>query len=107
MEDSEKLTMLRTLISGDEVVPDEDTLTTYLKIAAKEIMSWRYSYGTAPEELPEEFDMTQIYAVLAGLTTSGAEGETSHSENGINRVFRHVDMLAYIRANVRPLCKVV
>ena len=104
---NEKIVMLTSLLSNDPVVPSQEVLTVYLQIAEQEILAWRYSYGTAPDSLPAEFEMTQIYAVLAGLTNAGAEGETNHSENGITRTFRHDSMLAYIHANVRPVCKVV
>lgn len=109
MTDVDKASMLATLLKNDVEKPDSETLHVYLDIAKHEILNWRYSLGSSaiPEELPAEYEMTQIYAVLAGLTTSGAEGETAHSENGISRTFKHADMLAYIRANVRPLCKVV
>lgn len=104
----DKVAMLTSLLAQDPVVPSTETLTVYLELAGKEILSWRYSYGgTIPDEVPAEFEVTQIYAVLAGLTNSGAEGETQHSENGIVRTFKRDSMLAYIRANVRPICKVV
>ncbi len=104
---NEKLAMLTSLLSNDPVIPSNEQLTVYLQLAEQEILAWRYSYGTAPAELPSEFEVTQIYAVLAGLSYSGAEGETNHSENGITRTFRHDSMLTYIHANVRPICKVV
>ena len=108
MTDADKLAMLETLLKGDQEKPDEETLMIYLEMAKHEILGWRYSFSAAtPDELPAEYDMTQVYAVLAGLTTSGAENETSHTENGIARVFKHSDMIAYIRAHVRPICKVV
>ena len=107
MTTAEKVTMLASLLSNDPVVPTNEMLTVYLQIAEKEILAWRYSYGDAPAEVPAEFEMVQVYAVLAGLTTSGAEGEVAHSENGISRTFRHDSMIAYIHANVRPICKVV
>jgi hypothetical protein len=104
---NEKLVLLSSLLANDPVVPSQELLTAYLKMAEQEILSWRYSYGTAPTEVPAEFEITQIYAVLAGLSNAGAEGETNHSENGISRTFRYDSMLAYIHANVRPICKVV
>ena len=105
---NEKLTLLLSLMENDPVKPSQDVLTAYLAMAKQEILAWRYSYGeTMPDEVPAEYEITQIYAVLAGFTTSGVEGETSHTENGITRAFRYDSMLAYIHANVRPICKVV
>ena len=107
MSNDEKLEMLMTLlgVSGSEL---EDTLNAYLAAAGKEILAWRYSYSTqSVDEVPAEYEMTQIYAVIAGYSQSGAEGQMTHSENGIARTFKYPDMLRYIRANVIPLCGVV
>lgn len=51
--------------------------------------------------------MTQINAVIAGYSISGAEGEVTHSENGISRTFKYEDMVNYIRSHVIPIAKVI
>lgn len=102
MTASEKLEMVRSLLdiaSNDS--SNDERIEVYLSAAAKEIISWRYSYsGNAPKEVPEEYEMTQIMAVVAGYSQSGAEGQATHSENGISRTFNYPDMLHYIRRNV-------
>lgn len=107
MTTAEKLAMVKAMlgISGDT----EDTLiTTYLTSAEREIITWRYSYGQSlPDSVPVEYEMTQVHAVVAGYSQRGAENQTSHSENGINRSFSYADMVAYIRSNVIPLCKIM
>lgn len=102
MTANEKLEMVRSLLGFDDKdIADDDRLSVYLSAAAKEIISWRYSYaGNAPKEVPEEYEMTQIMAVVAGYSQSGAEGQATHSENGISRTFNYPDMLHYIRRNV-------
>lgn len=104
MTETEKLAMLKTLLGVDiSDKSEKDRLDTLLKLAQKEIMSWRYSNKSdMPDKLPEEYETTQIYAVVAGFSMLGAENQTSHSENGISRVFRHADMVHYIRSNVIP-----
>ena len=53
---------------------------TYLIAAGKEILAWRYSYSRdAVEDVPAEYEMTQIHAVIAGYSLSGAENQTYHS----------------------------
>lgn len=108
MTDAEKLTTLQSLLANDVAAPDSTALSAYLTIAGLEIINWRYSQSSETvSAVPTEYEMTQIYAVLAGLSTSGAEGEVSHSENGTSRTFKYADMIDYIRAHVRPICKVV
>lgn len=106
MSNDEKLTMVKALMGISDSKSDE-VLEAYLSAAGKEILAWRYSYSAQPDDVPEEYEMAQIHAVIAGYSQSGAEGQMSHSENGIARTFKYPDMLRYIRANVIPLCGVV
>lgn len=102
MTAQEKLEMVRGLMGFESDDASEDSrINVYLSAAAKELISWRYSYsGKAPTDVPEEYEMTQIMAVVAGYSQSGAEGQATHSENGITRTFNYPDMLHYIRRNV-------
>lgn len=105
MTRDEKLEMLTLLLDADDAAAEK--LDAYLQIAGKEILAWRYSYAARmPDEVPEEYEMTQIQAVMAGFNMSGAENQTQHSENGITRSFRYADMLAYIRSHVIPFAGV-
>ena len=109
MTEEAKHSMVKTLLDIDATDTSEDGLiTVYLTASKKEIIAWRYSYGaTKVTEVPEEYEMTQIFAVVAGYSIGGAEGQTTHTENGINRTFKYADMVSYIHAHVIPLCKVV
>lgn len=107
MTDNEKLNMVKTILRIED--NSEDTLiSTYLTAAEQEILHWRYSNAsTMPTEVPARFEMTQVFAVTAGYSISGAEGEVTHSENGISRTFKYEDMLAYIRSHVIAIASVV
>ena len=110
MNKMEKLEMLRALLNDGSALPPDDTLMAYLILSGKEILQWRYHLvGGVPEAVtavPEKYEVTQIYAVIAGYTHAGAEGQTTHSENGIGRTFKYADMLDYIRQNVRAIVRV-
>lgn len=108
MSDIEKLAMVKTMLeipSGSAVT--DGLISAYLTMAEKEIIAWRYSY-TAQEVyiVPPEYEMTQVMAVVAGYSQGGAENQTQHGENGIQRTFKYADMVSYIRAHVIPICKV-
>lgn len=105
----EKLSMVKALLDIPTEDESEDTLIrVYLTAAEKEILGWRYSYGsTEVTEIPAEYEMTQVFGVVAGYSQGGTEGQVQHTENGINRTFKYADMVAYIRAHVIPVCKVV
>lgn len=100
----EKLAMVKQML-GVSGYPEDTRIAFYLTAAEKEIISWRYSLSSQKvTAVPEEYEMTQVFAVVAGYSQSGAEMQTQHSENGVSRVFCYADMIHYIRANVIPYC---
>ena len=109
MTNAEKLALIKAQlhISDDSL---DTELNAYLTMAEHEILAWYYTNkGGVPgnvTSVPFKYEITQIQAVIAGFTHSGAEGEKIHNENGINRTFVYEGMVAYIRANVYPLAGV-
>lgn len=107
---ADKLANLKVLLSDGGALPSDEKLGVYLTLAGREILQWMYSLvGGVPEdvtEVPPKYTVTQIYAVLAGYTHAGAEGERQHNENGVNRVFNSTDMLDYIHQNVTAIARV-
>ena len=107
MNDTEKVARVK-LYLGITNTEQDALITAYVEDAGKEILQYRYSYASAiPQTVPAEYEMTQVQAVVAGYGIRGAEGQTSHNENGINRVFKYDDMIAYIRSHVIPIARIV
>ena len=110
MTDAEKLTVIKTLLSDGGDMPSDEKLNTYIQVAGQEILAWKYHLiGGVPDdvtEVPAAEDITHIYAVVAGYTHAGSEGEKQHNENSVNRVFIYADMVDYIRNNVLPYVRV-
>ena len=110
MTDAQKLETLSTLLDDGGAVPSEDKLEVYLALAKNEILQWMYHLvGGVPEsvaDIPDKYEVTQIYAVVAGYTHAGAEGQNQHIENGVQRAFVYSDMLDYIRNNVMAIARV-
>ena len=111
MTDSQKLTTLGVLLDdGSGYMPSEETLKTYLALSGSEILSWMYHLvGGVPAdvtEVPAKYESVQIYAVIAGWTHAGAEGQSVSIENGVHRHFEYTDMLDYIHNNVLPYVRV-
>ena len=110
MTDAEKLAAIKQLLSDGGSLPSDDKLNVYITLAKNEILNWMYSQvGGVPTtvlNVPTKYETTQIYAVVAGYTHAGSEGEMQHNENGINRTFSSADMLDYIRRNVLPIVRV-
>ena len=111
MTDAQKLEVVKTLLDdGTGNMPDDSKLTTYLALAESEILAWKYHLvGGVPNtvsDVPAADEGAQIYAVIAGFTHAGAEGEQTHIENGVHRHFMYEDMIGYIRNHVLPYARV-
>lgn len=109
MTSTDKLAMVKAILRIDDTSEDA-LITTYLAMAAREIIGWRYSNANpanVPTEVPDEYEMTQVQAVVNGYTQSGIEGQVLSIENGIHRHFEYSDMLRYIRAHVIPIAGVL
>ena len=80
------LERLKTQI-GDDSVADE-LLLTYLEDAKGIVLNRRYPYGY-PEgtEVEPRYETVQVKIALELFSKQGAEGEVSHSENGISRSY--------------------
>lgn len=105
MSDSEKLTMLKSILNIEDDSMD-DKLGVYLSLSATEIVNWMYiNYAEVPEDtvMPSKYDTMQIYAVVAGLNAEGGENQAKHTENGIVREWHYTDMIEYIRAHVNQI----
>ena len=108
MTDAEKLEYLHTLLSDGGILPDDEKLMAYLDMAGREIVNWLYHLIGVPENatVPSRYEVTQVYAVVAGFTHAGAEGERVHNENGVSHTFIYSDMVDYIRQNVWAIARV-
>lgn len=111
MTDAEKLLTVKTLLDdGTGYLPTDEKLNTYITLAGNEILAWKYHLvGGIPmnvTDVPTVDEGAQIYAVVAGYTHAGAEGESQHIENGVHRTFMYEDMIGYIRNHVLPYVRV-
>lgn len=70
---------------GDDSVPEE-LLLAYIEDAKGIILNRRYPFGY-PEgtEVEAKYETVQVKIALELFSKRGAEGQVSHSENGISR----------------------
>lgn len=87
--------------------PDERILEDCLESAKAAILSRRYPFGSKPSELPDEFLDLQFRISLAIYNKDGGDFETSHSENGVTRVFGSEGIPESLLSEITPLCGVV
>lgn len=103
MLDSEKLTAIETM-TGEH---DEDVLTIYNRIAGDKILARLYPWGYEGEKtVPEKYHSLQIEIAVYLINKRGAEGETTHNENGISRTYGSADVPPIMLRAITPYCGV-
>lgn len=99
---SEKLTALKTRIAPD--VADDSLLNELLEQAGAIVLNRRFPFGYSEgTEVPAQYDRIQLSIAVELYSRRGAEGETSHSENGINRTYEVGDISPSLIKQIIPL----
>ena len=103
MTEVEKLSMLRVMVGQpNEGDWSDEVLTSYLNIAGRKIINRAYPYDDTVEEVPRRYGYLQCDIAAYLLNKRGAEGETAHSENGINRSYASADVPEAMLGEVTP-----
>jgi hypothetical protein len=84
MTDDEKLAKVKLLYLGTD---SDETINAYLDIAASKVIKKAFPYRTDVTEVPTMYESNQLEIAVYLLNKQGAEGETSHNENGVNRSY--------------------
>ena len=80
----------------------EQEIQILLETAKSAINARRYPFGDVPEELERRYENLQIRIAVELYNKSGAEGETSHSENGISRAYSSAWISEELLSEVTP-----
>ena len=103
MTNAEKIALVKTMC--DET--NDAVISAYLFMAGKRVIALCCSDNTT--EVPERWDALHVDITVYLLNKRGAEGESSHSENGIGRSYESADVppSLLIAHGVCGKCKVV
>lgn len=104
MTQDEKLAALKAMVGGSDT---DEVLSTYLVFAGRKIIAKAFPYQTDVTEVPAQYDYLQVEIAAYMLNKRGAEGETSHSENGISRSYENADIPASMLRAIVPYCGVI
>lgn len=88
VEKIEKLALLT-----DNALPME-VLSLFLDIAKNKVLNRIYPFGTPDDvgDVPLKYEHIELSVAVYLVNKMGAEGETSHSENGVSRVYENADV---------------
>lgn len=109
MTELEKLALCRAMVeqSADAAGWSDDVLKSYLTIAGQKILNRAYPYDDTVTEVPRRYSVLQCEIAAYLLNKRGAEGEISHSENGISRMYENADVPDSMLSDVIPHCGLV
>ena len=99
MTDEEKLTVLKAMVGSSD---SDEVLSSFLLLAGRKIIARAYPYDSSVTEVPTQYDYLQCEIAAYLLNKRGAEGQTSHSENGITRSYENADVPSSMMKIVTP-----
>ena len=103
MTEVEKLSLLRIMVEQpNEGAWTDDILISYLTLAGQKIINRAYPYDDTVTEIPRRYGYLQCDIANYLLNKRGAEGQTAHSENGINRSYESADVPESMLSEVIP-----
>ena len=82
-------------------------LEDILESAKAVILSRRFPFGEQPAEIEDRYKDLQIRIAVEMYNKQGAEGETSHSENGISRSYSSASVSEELLREITPKAGVV
>ena len=99
----DKITSFKNLIQPD-VVTDE-LANELLNAAGSIVLNRRYPFGYAEDAaVPAQYEYTQVRIAVELYNKMGAEGQTGHNENGINRSWEAGDVSPSLLKQILPGC---
>ena len=77
-------------------------LEDLLESAKAVILSRRFPFGEWPEEIEAKYKDLQIRIATEMYNKIGAEGQTSHSENGVSRTYASASVSEELLREITP-----
>lgn len=104
MTNDEKLAALKAMVGSSD---SDEVLSAYLKLAGGKIIAKAFPYQNDVTEVPEQYSYLQVEIAAYMLNKRGAEGQISHTENGVSRSYENGDVPPSMLKAVIPYCGVV
>lgn len=98
MTQTQMLTILRNSVNET----DESVLKAYLVLAGDHILNKAFPFDPQKRDVPPKYHSLQIEIAAYLINKIGAEGETSHSENGVSRTYENASVPDSMLKGVLP-----
>ena len=101
MTNAEKIAIVKGM-SGEA---NDDTISAFLLMAGETIYRYADPYGkSSKEKILDTYGATQAKAAAYYLNKRGADGQKSHTENGISRSYENGDLPDSLLREITPIC---
>lgn len=102
MTNEQKIEKLKVLISPDTA--NDSLLLSLLELAEGIVLNRRYPFGP-PEgaTVEQRFENIQLQIAVELFSKTGAEGQTAHKENGIERTYEAADVSPSLIRRITPV----
>lgn len=104
MTNDEKLAALKAMVGSSD---SDEVLSAYLKLAGGKIIAKAFPYQNDVTEVPAQYSHLQVEIAAYMLNKRGAEGQTSHTENGVTRQYESADVPSSMLKAITPYCGVI
>lgn len=104
MTQEEKLAALKVMVGSSD---SDEVLSTYLTFAGSKIIAKAFPYQNDVTEVPTQYSYLQVEIAAYMLNKRGAEGQVSHTENGISRTYENADVPSSMLRTIAPYCGVI
>lgn len=101
------MTLLERLKIRIPEEPNEAVLEDVLESAKSIYLNLRFPYGQYPDEIEVRYADWVLRAAVELYNKQGAEGEISHSENGISRSYESSWLSTQLIKEIVPMCGIV
>lgn len=105
MDDNKKIEYIQALTEEE----NSTVISFYLDVAKTTILNKLYPFESDEyaREWLSKYDNLQIRMAVYLINKQGAEGETSHSENGVSRMYSSADIPNAMLNEITPFAKVL
>lgn len=104
MSITERIDALRDMIENKE---DDSVLLAYLRIAESAVLERRYPYDHEVACIPPRYETKVLEIAAYLLNKRGAEGQLSHSENGVSRSYESASIPESMLRDITPCVGVI
>jgi hypothetical protein len=105
---NEMLEKLKLYLNIDTDDTEQDTVLLFLlDLAGNKLLERLYPFDSTKTEVPARYQFKQIEIALFLYNKQGAEGQTSHSENGISRAYENADIPDSLMQGITPFVGVI